>query len=45
MPVIGYLGSHIPEMLPWTVYARFAQGLKESGYIEGENVLDGLPLG
>jgi putative tryptophan/tyrosine transport system substrate-binding protein len=37
MPVIGFLSSTSPEV--YTVRLRaFGQGLKEEGYIEGQNV-------
>jgi putative tryptophan/tyrosine transport system substrate-binding protein len=38
MPVIGYLGSQSPDVTVHFLRA-FREGLKESGYIEGENVL------
>jgi len=37
MPVIGYLGPTSPESYPRTL-AAFHQGLKETGYTEGQNV-------
>jgi putative ABC transport system substrate-binding protein len=36
LPVIGFLGSSTPEAFP--MMADFHQGLKESGYVEGQNV-------
>ena len=36
MPVIGYLGSQSDEYKNVTV--PFLQGLKETGYVEGQNV-------
>jgi putative ABC transport system substrate-binding protein len=37
MPVVGYLSSHSPgTSAPLT--GAFRQGLKDSGYVEGENV-------
>jgi hypothetical protein len=36
MPVIGFLGSDGPLSDFLTV--RFRQGLKEAGYVEGQNV-------
>jgi putative ABC transport system substrate-binding protein len=37
MPVIGFLGSASPA--PWAQFvAAFRTGLKESGYVEGQNV-------
>ena len=36
-PVIGFLDSGAPEFYPDRV-AAFRQGLKEAGYVEGENV-------
>src|SRR5262245_55678221 len=38
MPVIGYLGSQSPDVTTELLFA-FRQGLKEGGFIEGENVL------
>ncbi|MFZ2141005.1 MAG: ABC transporter substrate binding protein, partial [Xanthobacteraceae bacterium] len=37
MPVIGFLDSRTPEAVAGRLRA-FRQGLKETGYIEGENV-------
>jgi putative ABC transport system substrate-binding protein len=37
LPVIGYLDSRTPEAVAGRLRA-FRQGLKETGYIEGENV-------
>jgi putative tryptophan/tyrosine transport system substrate-binding protein len=37
MPVIGFLGSSTPQAYATRLRA-FAQGLKEEGYIEGQNV-------
>ena len=37
MPVIGFLDSRSPEALVQRL-RRFRQGLKDSGYAEGENV-------
>jgi putative tryptophan/tyrosine transport system substrate-binding protein len=37
MPVVGYLSAHLPgPSAPLT--GAFRQGLKDSGYVEGENV-------
>jgi putative tryptophan/tyrosine transport system substrate-binding protein len=37
MPVIGFLGSALPDQ--YTIRLRaFHQGLKEAGYVEGQNV-------
>ena len=37
MPVVGYLSAHLPgTSAPLT--GAFSQGLKDSGYVEGENV-------
>src|SRR5256886_561260 len=38
MPVIGYLSPTSPAMLSVGRLSKFHQGLKESGYIESENV-------
>ena len=35
MPVIGFLGSASPS---WPFVPAFQRGLKESGFIEGQNV-------
>ncbi len=37
MPVIGWLGTTTPEATA-TVLVAFRRGLKESGYVEGQNV-------
>ena len=37
MPVIGFLDARSPDEL-WLAIAAFRQGLKETGYVEGENV-------
>ena len=37
MPVIGFLDSRSPDAL-WIALRAFRQGLKETGYVEGENV-------
>jgi hypothetical protein len=37
MPVIGFLDSRSPEAVVGRLRA-FRQGLKETGYVEGENV-------
>jgi putative ABC transport system substrate-binding protein len=36
MPVVGYLSAHLPGPSPLT--GAFRQGIKDSGYVEGENV-------
>ena len=38
MPVIGYLNSVTPEGYPSDYLSALRQGLKESGYVESENV-------
>ena len=38
MPVIGYLNSVTPEGYPSGYLPALRQGLKESGYVESENV-------
>ena len=38
MPVIGFLNSASPDAFAPYV-AAFLQGLKESGYVEGQNVM------
>ena len=37
MPVVGYLSPASPDALAYTLRA-FRQGLKDNGYVEGENV-------
>ena len=37
VPVIGFLHSQAPNLKTSTL-AAFRQGLKESGYVEGQNV-------
>jgi putative tryptophan/tyrosine transport system substrate-binding protein len=39
MPVIGYLDSQSPGAFANEVLRSFRQGLKEIGYVEGENVV------
>jgi putative ABC transport system substrate-binding protein len=36
MPVIGFLGSPSPN--EWPFVTAFQGGLKESGYVDGQNV-------
>src|SRR5215831_19563982 len=38
MPVIGFLGSSAPVDLRARDLTAFRQGLRESGYVEGQNV-------
>ena len=38
MPVIGYLGSQSADIDYESVTVPFLQGLKEAGYVEGQNV-------
>jgi putative ABC transport system substrate-binding protein len=38
MPVIGYLGTQSADIDYESVTAPFFQGLKETGYVEGQNV-------
>ena len=38
MPVIGYMSAGSAEGLPWRA-VKFQQGLNESGFEEGQNVL------
>jgi putative ABC transport system substrate-binding protein len=38
MPVIGYLGTQSADIDYMTATAPFLQGLKETGYVEGQNV-------
>ena len=40
MPVIGYLSARSPTENPEFLLA-FRQGLKEAGYVEGQNVIIG----
>ena len=37
MPLVGFLGSASPEVYADRIRA-FRQGLKEAGYVEGQNV-------
>jgi len=37
MPVVGYLSAHLPGPSA-TLTGAFRQGLKDSGYVEGENM-------
>ena len=39
IPVIGYLDSQSPGTFTDTVLHGFRRGLKETGYVEGENVM------
>jgi putative ABC transport system substrate-binding protein len=38
MPVIGFLGATSPDAANADYLRVFRQALKESGYVEGENV-------
>ena len=38
MPVIGFLNSASPDGFYTSMVVAFRQGLKETGYIEGQNV-------
>ena len=38
MPVIGYLGAQSADVDYNNVTVPFLQGLKETGYVEGQNV-------
>jgi putative ABC transport system substrate-binding protein len=38
MPVIGYLGTQSADVDYKDVTVPFLQGLKETGYVEGQNV-------
>ena len=38
MPVIGYLGTHSADDDYKNFIVPFLQGLKEAGYVEGQNV-------
>jgi putative tryptophan/tyrosine transport system substrate-binding protein len=44
MPVIGFLGAVSPDGYSERVRG-FRQGLKDTGYVEGENVAIELPVG
>jgi putative ABC transport system substrate-binding protein len=39
MPVVGYLGNNAPDDATSYLVATFRQGLKETGYVEGQNVI------
>jgi putative ABC transport system substrate-binding protein len=38
MPVIGFLSNYSPDAFGQHLVAAFRQGLKETGYFEGQNV-------
>src|SRR4030095_10050139 len=38
LPVIGFLGSSLPDEYTIRLHA-FRQGLKDEGYIEGQNII------
>ena len=38
VPVIGYLGSQSADVIYKNFTVPFLQGLKETGYVEGQNV-------
>src|SRR5262249_2931893 len=44
MPAIGFLNPTTPQTLGDRLRG-FRQGLKETGFVEGENVVGGVPLG
>jgi putative ABC transport system substrate-binding protein len=44
MPVIGYLSSSSPDASA-SLIAAFRQGLAETGYVEGQDVGDRIPVG
>src|ERR1700741_644557 len=44
MPVIGYLGPGSAQSDAFRV-TGFRQGLKEAGYVEGQNLTIGIPMG
>jgi putative ABC transport system substrate-binding protein len=44
IPIIGYLDSRSPEPVENRLRG-FRQGLKEDGYVEGENVTNLVPVG
>ena len=42
MPVVGFLSALSPSKLAANVMNEFRQGLKEAGFVEGQNVKIGL---
>ena len=45
MPVIGFVSTLSPSNMAANAMDEFRQGLKEAGFVEGQNVKDRISVG